>query len=715
MNTWAKELAVTISARDKTGAGFSSVEQRIASLKDTASHLGGVLAGLGAGVSLAGLVAVFKSVSDELDRVAKASQKVGISTEGLSALEYAAGQSGVEVQALETALGKLSKTAVEAARGGKEHAAAFEALGVEVRDGNGHLKTADKLLLDLAEAFAQFEDGPAKSELALRLFGKAGADLIPLLNQGRDGITALMEEARRLGVVLDADAAAAAERFNDNMDRVAKSMRGLAVAAAEDVLPAIADISDAMAEAAKDGGPIKAFWVGLGGAFDQIVNGTDLTKMKAKRTELEAEIARLKKLVNDGSAPIPFAPFRIQFNQDAMAGYTASLRKAEADLSDVNRRMDAVLNPAPKPKKEQRKEPEPSPLIEAKQRELADLETVTRAQERVIAESTRDLERVLREREQVAREFAALTAKVSTDPNKEISRIDLEGMLRTADMARAAGEVEKALELARQAGELVRRAQAQGESFTESELTYYARRAGQVADAVMADRQAKAEATREAAKQDLEMLLARAKGLEALPLGLKVDPTFAEGAIKAFHQAMQQFLNEHPLEVRLASQTPGPGDAALKLTNLAARASGGPIWGPGGPTDDRVLAMLSNGEHVITAAEVRAAGGHASIYRMRQALLTGKLPAFAYGGAVSSDDSAMGSVAAVHQTIPHLGRIDLGLDDQTFEVYVERAVERKFRMAALQTDHSKVQVKTSGGDSTGDVFRRAARKLGRRV
>lgn len=703
MNNWAKELAITISARDKTGAGFASVEQRIASLKDTASRLGGVLAGLGAGVSMIGLLAVVRSVVNELDRTNKSAQKVGVSVEGFSALEYAAGQSGVEVQALETALGKLSKTAVEAARGGKEPAAAFEALGVEVRDGNGHLKTADKLLLDLAEAFAQFEDGPAKSELAMRLFGKAGADLIPLLNQGRDGITALMEEARRLGVVLDGDAAAAAERLNDNLSRVAKSMRGLAVAAAEDVLPAIADISDAMAEAAKDGGPIKAFWVGLGGAFDQIVNGTDLTRLKAKRTELEAEIARLKKLVNEGSAPIPFTPFRVQFNQDALAGYVASLRKAEAELADVNRRVDAVLNPAPKPKP-QRKEPEPSPLIEAKQKELSDLETVSKAQERVLAESTRDLERALREREQVAREFAALTAKVSTDPNKEVSRIDLEGLLRTADMARAAGEVEKALELARQAGELVRRAQAQGESFTESELTYYARRAGQVADAVMADRQAKAEATREAAKQDLEMLLARAKGLEALPLGLKVDPTFAEGAIKAFHQAMQQYLNDHPLEVRLASQTPSPGDAAIKLTNLAARASGGPIFGPGGPTDDRVLAMLSSGEHVLTAAEVRAAGGHDSIYRMRHALKTGKLPAFAYGGAVAADAAAQAPARAEatrktesandigqagFQNIPYLGRIDLGIDGKTYEMYAEEAVRRVLHMAALKHGRRK--------------------------
>lgn len=61
----------------------------------------------------------------------------------------------------------------------------------------------------------------------------------------------------------------------------------------------------------------------------------------------------------------------------------------------------------------------------------------------------------------------------------------------------------------------------------------------------------------------------------------------------------------------------GPGPAATK------RWRGGPITGPGGPQEDRVPVLASPGEHVWTAAEVKAAGGHEAMYKMRAAALEG--------------------------------------------------------------------------------------------
>lgn len=68
-------------------------------------------------------------------------------------------------------------------------------------------------------------------------------------------------------------------------------------------------------------------------------------------------------------------------------------------------------------------------------------------------------------------------------------------------------------------------------------------------------------------------------------------------------------------EVRFAG-----GNVAL------TRARGGPVFGPGGPTDDKVPAMLSNGEHVLTAAEVAAAGGHARVQQWRDSLTDARTP-----------------------------------------------------------------------------------------
>jgi hypothetical protein len=68
-------------------------------------------------------------------------------------------------------------------------------------------------------------------------------------------------------------------------------------------------------------------------------------------------------------------------------------------------------------------------------------------------------------------------------------------------------------------------------------------------------------------------------------------------------------------------------------TNSLGRAYGGPIVGPGGPRDDLVPIMGSNGEHMWTADEVRAAGGHEEMYRLRRAVLNGTLR-LAEGGPV---------------------------------------------------------------------------------
>jgi TP901 family phage tail tape measure protein len=73
----------------------------------------------------------------------------------------------------------------------------------------------------------------------------------------------------------------------------------------------------------------------------------------------------------------------------------------------------------------------------------------------------------------------------------------------------------------------------------------------------------------------------------------------------------------------------------------AGFAVGGPVFGAGGPTDDKIPAMLSNGEHVWTAAEVAAAGGHDAVYALRELVKSGGLrfpteepQAFARGGPV---------------------------------------------------------------------------------
>lgn len=71
---------------------------------------------------------------------------------------------------------------------------------------------------------------------------------------------------------------------------------------------------------------------------------------------------------------------------------------------------------------------------------------------------------------------------------------------------------------------------------------------------------------------------------------------------------------------------------AFGLPDIPGLATGGPVIGPGTGTSDDIPVRLSNGEHVWTADEVNAAGGHGAIREMRQNVLSRNN--YAEGGAV---------------------------------------------------------------------------------
>jgi tape measure domain-containing protein len=171
---------------------------------------------------------------------------------------------------------------------------------------------------------------------------------------------------------------------------------------------------------------------------------------------------------------------------------------------------------------------------------------------------------------------------------------------------------------------------------------------------------------------------------QGTPINLQGDQA---KAVLAEVMAGLDALKDKTITVNVVPLGPN-GELLQNLSGQAAvpgRAEGGPISGPGGPTEDRILARLSDGEHVLTAAEVRAAGGHAAVYRLRAAMLSGLLPRFAAGGPVLSSVAA----GATRPEFPHLGQIDFGLDGARYPVFA--------------------------GPDTAEDLRRAARKVGRRI
>jgi hypothetical protein len=186
-----------------------------------------------------------KRAIDSADALSKTAQKAGVTTEALSRLNYAAGYSDVSLEQLSGGLQKLSRNMAEVASGkGGAAATALSALGISATDAIGNLRDADVVFGEVADRFGRMEDGSTKTALAIQLFGRAGADLIPLLNSGKDGLAAMADESDRLGLTISGKTGRAAEEFNDTLTKVGRIVEGVAAKVAEAALPALQDFAD---------------------------------------------------------------------------------------------------------------------------------------------------------------------------------------------------------------------------------------------------------------------------------------------------------------------------------------------------------------------------------------------------------------------------------------------------------------------------------------
>jgi DNA-binding phage protein len=275
-NTLARlsvELAANTAAfQQDLGKAARIAEQEMKSVADAAMKVGGLIgAGLAAGA--AAFTALAKQSINAADEMGEMAQKVGMSTEALSANAYVAKMSGVETDTLTNAIKKLNVNVVDAARGQGAAKDAFAALGIELKDQNGQLKDSDTIIRELSGRMSEFEDGAVKTALATDIFGKAGADLIPMLNQGEEGFAALTKEAEQMGLILSTETANAAGEFNDSLDRMKSAIAGNVNTVVAQMLPVFNQLAGDMAKASMEGGVLTGIANGLAVAFKVMVTG----------------------------------------------------------------------------------------------------------------------------------------------------------------------------------------------------------------------------------------------------------------------------------------------------------------------------------------------------------------------------------------------------------------------------------------------------------
>lgn len=335
-------LQIDIEARyAKFQDALSTIERdtkkTAASLNSAFGSVKSTLAGLGAAITVGALVGVVKAAIDAADNLDEMAKRTGVAVDVLGGLGFAAEQSGGSLESIGDVADKLNKAIAGAASGNKQFAEGFAALGIGIKDAEGNLKTVDQVLIDIADSFEKYADGPEKVALAQRLMGKSGAEQIAMLNAGGAALQENIEYYKRYSGVT-AQVAEDAGKFNDTLAKVKMLAGGAGQEIAAQLLGPLQEVADAFVNAREKSDAFANIGKAFGTAFEAIVIlGANVAfTFTAIGREIGGVAAQLDRLAHGD-----FKGFK--FIGDSMKADAAAAR---AELDDFVQR---ILNPKAAP------------------------------------------------------------------------------------------------------------------------------------------------------------------------------------------------------------------------------------------------------------------------------------------------------------------------------------------------------------------------------
>jgi hypothetical protein len=246
ISTLTIEMAANVARlrRDMDNAQ-KVVDGAMGKIQSAAKFASGALAALGVGMAVSSIVNWTRQAINAADEAGKMASRVGLATSQVAGLQLAFELSGVQASQFAPLMAKVAEQAAKANP-------AFAAMGVATRDASGGLRGTRDLIADVADKFKGYQDGAAKTALAMQLFGEQGANLIPLLNDGSQALDEMDAKAKELGLTVDESTAKAAAEFNDTLAILWKSISGGGQEIAARLLPVLNTLAGQIVQVMSD-------------------------------------------------------------------------------------------------------------------------------------------------------------------------------------------------------------------------------------------------------------------------------------------------------------------------------------------------------------------------------------------------------------------------------------------------------------------------------
>jgi len=235
INGLSKKMPLDVAVKfDERKAKLA--QNQIEDFSSKAQKALGVLAGY---FAVQGVTSFFSNTVEGMANVARVSSYLGISTNALEEMRYAAQKSGVSIDTLDDSLKELQIRAVDAKSGSGEAAEAFQYLGMSSTDASGRMREPLELLSEVADRLKTLPTQSERIWVLDSMLGDQGAEMLKMLESGSDGLKDMRLEAKAMGIALNKDAAAQAKDFSETMVKVKAGLEAFIRPLVLSLLPAL--------------------------------------------------------------------------------------------------------------------------------------------------------------------------------------------------------------------------------------------------------------------------------------------------------------------------------------------------------------------------------------------------------------------------------------------------------------------------------------------
>ena len=246
-----RQVKFELSAVDRTKAAFNSVTKGLKGVGSASASAAKGVAGVGlAATATAGALAlVVKNSFEFIDAIGKTATRTGITTSAIQAFHLAARESGTNIEGANKALEKFARSVGDAQRGLKTMKDIFKALGVELETNDGHFKSTDTLLEEVAIGISSLGSQTQKATALANLFGRQGILLTNALEDlATRGLDGFIERAESLGLILDTKVIRRTEAFNDAIGVLSMQVKAIRDNITVAFLPVLERMQEKIAE-----------------------------------------------------------------------------------------------------------------------------------------------------------------------------------------------------------------------------------------------------------------------------------------------------------------------------------------------------------------------------------------------------------------------------------------------------------------------------------